>query len=135
MYKRQVDNSTVSRNTATDAGGAATINGAVQYTNTTISGNEANAGGGFQARGGNTSFISSTITDNEAFNESGGIDLNSGSTTLDGTILAGNTAPTNIEGSGNINSAGNNIIGDHPGGPGIAGHNTCLLYTSPSPRD
>ena len=131
-----VENSTISRNTATQGGGVVVTAGGGQYTNTTISGNKADSGGGFQSRGGSTGFTSSTITNNEAFNESGGIDVNSGSVTLDGTILAGNSAPTNIEGSGNINSAGNNIIGDHPGGPGIAGHNTsCLLYTSPSPRD
>ncbi len=111
-----INATTISGNTSsTSGGGVVATSGSHTFTNTTISGNTSATGGGFQSDGASTQIVNSTITKNEATVEGGGLKRNSGTVMLDGSIVAGNIAPSEIEVFGNISSAGNNIIGDDPG--------------------
>jgi len=113
-----IDTTTISGNTSTTQGGGVVASSGLSthsITNTTISGNTAATGGGFQNSGAPTQIINSTITNNEATVDGGGIKRESGSVTVDGTIVAGNISPSAVEVFGDISSAGNNIIGNDSG--------------------
>jgi len=85
-----INNSTISGNTALNAGGGGILNvGTLLINNTTISNNKAKMGGG--------------------------INMNSGSATLQNTILAMNNADTTPDCSGTVISSGYNLIGNNSG--------------------
>ncbi len=117
---------TVSGNTAYDGAGLATYGSKVTLANCTVSGNSASGnGGGLYNRGahfpgGSVTLTNCTISGNSA-DQGGGVytkgttlSYNAGITDLGNTIVAGNTAPTgpDLSGDGDLNSQGNNLIGE-----------------------
>ena len=120
-----VNYSTISGNIASDGAGLANVNfsgtTAVTMLLATVSGNSAsNRGGGIYTDVGATILITdSTITANTAAAEGGGIYRQS-PVTMEGSILAGNTA--GLSGSsifGVLTSLGHNLIGSTAGGAGF----------------
>src|SRR3954447_17861707 len=106
---------TISGNSATNnAGGglASMYSGSATLINCTVSGNSAPAGGGLYNSGGTFSLINCTLSGNTA--QSGGslANLNSSSTTLTNTIVAGNTGG-DVQGTLQPGSA-NNLVGCNP---------------------
>jgi len=105
-----IDNTTISGNTASNAGGGIVAVGDVTITNSTISGNHARIGGGIYAYSGNTSLHYSTVAFNTATMSGGGIGEQSGSVTSVGTIIAKNTIGTaNSNCAVTIGSGGYNL--------------------------
>src|SRR5205085_2189261 len=106
-------NSAVLRNTARsgDGGGIKFDSGSLSIINSTLSANTAAAGGGAIASTGSSLSVSlSTISANSA-HSGGGIAAAGGTTTLNATILAGNTAPSGPDCVGAVTSLGDNLIG------------------------
>jgi hypothetical protein len=128
-------NSTISGNTATGPNnGGGGIFGRVTLVNSTVSGNIAtpsgHGGGGISGQGFSGPFatlVNSTITGNSAGQGQGGGIL--GDVTTRNTIIAGNTAATSPDASGNIGSQGHNLIGNTSGATGFDG--TDLLNVNP----
>ncbi len=114
-----VTNSTLSNNRTNRFGGGIRndADGSLTVTNSTISGNTAVARGGGISNAGQSSVNYSTVTDNTAGlpvignGIGGGISNNAGSTTLIGSIVSGNSASSDPDCSGTINSRGYNIAG------------------------
>ena len=148
--------STLSANHAASGGGIANNSGTVLVDSSAVAYNTAQAGGGiFNPFGGTVIVSNSTIADNTAtYSDGGGIANHRGAvlavsnTTIAGnaamngggianagtmsaldTILAGNTAATGRDLSGDLGSLGHNLIGNVDGGSGFAG--TDLLYVDP----
>jgi hypothetical protein len=119
---------------AANGGGIAILNGTLTLTNSTLVFNTAYAraayaregtdivnGGGIGNFGGTLMLINSTLAFNTAYGTTGGGGIESssifsGSTTLQNTLLALNTAPETLSPSGDcvgaVTSNGNNLIGD-----------------------
>jgi len=107
-------NSTVSENTAYNAGGISNTGGMI-LTNSTVSGNTALIRGGGILNGGVVTLTNSTVSGNTVFLISGGGIWNTGDFTLINTIVAGNAAPGGANCSGTIggtNSVGYNLTDD-----------------------
>ena len=108
-------NSTISNNLAGDGGGIGNI-GNLTLTNTTISNNSVSFASGGIENLGNLTLTNSTISNNSAFAGGGGV-FNYSSSTVNSrnTIIADNTAGTNPDFSGHLNSQGYNLIGNAAG--------------------
>ena len=93
-----VNYSTISGNRTDNSGGGFTLNYATtSLIDTTITGNYANgSGGGFYARAG-MSVFNSTISGNIANSIGGGFWINKLNATLTNSIVAGNSASSNVE--------------------------------------
>ncbi len=104
---------------------AGNSNGEIHVVNTTIANNSntldnAGAGGGILNNTDDMFVINCTITGNHATDNGGGIRDNFGTTQVQNTIIANNTAPTGPDISGtSFISRGHNIIGNVSGGSGI----------------
>ena len=124
-----LNNSTVSYNSASSGGGIynACCNPSgpghvLNLNNSTVSNNSAGRGGGI-LNTGTLNLNSSTVSDNTAsgYNPFGGGGIDNsygGTTTLQNTILAGNTAMASVPGpecDGTISSSGYNLIGNTSG--------------------
>jgi hypothetical protein len=110
-----LNSSTVSGNTSSDAGGGIdNTSGTLILNNSTVSGNRVtnyNNGGGIYNYA-TMSLYNSTVSGNSA-HVGGGICSDSGSATLQNTILAGNTTTwIGPDCTGSIASSGYNVIGD-----------------------
>jgi len=111
-----ISNSTISHNT-----GEGVINtGQMIIKNSTVSGNisEYNGGGIYNASSGILTIKNSTITNNSSnyFLSSGGIFNESGTVTIQNTILAGNSIPNGgAPDCLDVTSAGYNLIGSNKG--------------------
>ncbi len=110
-----VINSTISGNTGSGIAGAGTIT----VSNSTVSGNSGLFGGGIltvQSGPSSLTVTNSTISHNSAQNSGGGIySQNTIPTILRNTIVANNTATTNIDLFGTFTSQGYNLIGINSG--------------------
>ena len=115
-----ITSSTVSRNTAGSGGGIYSEEG-FSFLNSTLSTNTATGNGGglhnndTSNNGLNVSLESATIFGNTAGGTGGGVqnDSVSGPVNVRNTIIARNTAPTDVDVSGvQFASQGNNLIGD-----------------------
>jgi hypothetical protein len=109
-----VTQSAITRNDAGTEGGGVASAGTFDLVNSTVSTNTAGTiGGGIHS--GTTGALTSTystIANNSAVTEGGGLRLIDGSTSLEGTILYGNTAGSGADCSGVVTSAGYNLVGD-----------------------
>jgi predicted outer membrane repeat protein len=87
-----IADSTFSGNNATDGGaidsGDNLGTGDLTVTSSTFSGNTAIKGGGIYNNGGMVTLTSSTVSGNTATNEGGGIDIEAGTVTLNGSFVA-----------------------------------------------
>ncbi len=113
-----INNSTISGNTADNNGGGMVnygFSGTVSINNSTISNNTVDfgRGGGIYNKDGTLTISSSTISNNTVTAGSGG-GLNNeppySTTTIKNTIVANNSAPSTLDCSGTITSAGYNLI-------------------------
>ncbi len=135
-----ITRSTLSNNSVTGAyavGGCLENGSAVVITDSTFSGNSAN--GTFSAGGcidnlSRLTITNSTFSGNAATN-GGGIyqDPRFGTTTMQNTILAGNSGSPSPDVSGLLTSRGHNLIGDGTGGSGF--DPTDLVGTADNPID
>ena len=130
-----IENSLVSFNTATAAGGGLAADGAtVLLENVTVSGNTAANGGGLASGGGRFLISNATVASNTATTAGGGLFRTAamGDSLLspDNTIVANNAAPNGANLSGVIMSRGYNlfattdgatILRDEPAGPDLTG--------------
>ncbi len=109
-----VTQSAITRNDAGTEGGGVASAGTFDLVNSTVSTNTAGTIGGGIHSGTNGALTStySTIANNSAVTEGGGLRLIDGSTSLEGTILYGNTAGSGADCSGTVTSAGYNLVGD-----------------------
>ncbi len=117
-----LNNCAVYANTASLGGGIYASSGSVlKLVNTTISGNSVgNALGGGIYNTGVATATNCTITNNSAQFEGGVYLGGSGATFLIGnTIMAGNTASSSPDASGNFTSQGHNLIGNASGATGF----------------
>ena len=106
----------IAGNRASGVGGGLTNVGTTTLTDSTISGNEAGADAGGLNNRGNLVVTNSTITGNVAETGSGGGIRNiSGTTDLENSMVAGNTALTGPDCSGSPTSLGYNLIGNDSG--------------------
>ncbi len=114
-----ITESTISGNTATGSGGGIAVDEQMLIVNSTVSGNTAGVfGGGIHAfPGTDAPILFSTITGNTA-TRGGGIYsvedpfITVDRPTLERSILAGNTAPTDRDCAGSVLSEGENVLGD-----------------------
>lgn len=111
-----------STNCCEPGGGIANLGGSVEIINTTIAKNQAGITGGggiWNGLDGVTIITNSTIQENGSGGSGGttggGILNERGTLRLQNTIVAGNTAPFRPNCSGNIESLGNNFLGDLSG--------------------
>jgi hypothetical protein len=111
-----------STNCCEPGGGIANLGGSVEISNTTIAKNQAGITGGggiWNGLDGVTIIINSTIQENGSGGSGGatggGILNDRGTLRLQNTIVSGNTAPFRPNCSGNIESLGNNFLGDLSG--------------------
>ena len=106
-----LNSSTVSNNMAVDGGGISNW-GIVTLNNSTVSSNTASGGygGGIISQGGGTLTLNSSTVSNNMAVHGGGISNWGALTLLQNTIVAGNTAGSQPDCSGVINSAGYNLI-------------------------
>jgi CSLREA domain-containing protein len=126
-----IDRVTFTGNTGQFGGGLASSSAPLTVTNSTFSGNTATtSGGGLSAAGaGNaTTVLNSTITGNQAATDGGGVLGGVGTTSLQNTIVAGNTdgngsAPDCLQQAGFFQSSGNVLIGNLTGCALVAGPN------------
>lgn len=109
-----VTQSSITRNDAGTDGGGVSSAATFGLANTTVSANTAGTSGGGIHSGttGTLTSTYSTIANNSAVLEGGGLRLINGATSVEGTILHGNTAPSGAECSGSVNSAGYNLVSD-----------------------
>ena len=111
-----LNNCTLSGNSASRRGGAIYTNAMLTLNSCTLSGNGntvTGAGGGIYSSGTLT-LNSCTLSGNRADN-GGGLFIGMGAFNLSNTIVAGNTARTNPDLSGTINSGDYNLIGNSQG--------------------
>jgi predicted outer membrane repeat protein len=138
-----LDNMTLAENQGTMSGGGAFVReGKLHIENSTIHGNQAGNGGGLYVTSGNAELSNTTIANNKASAASGGIRIyfsqlllrhvtvtgnqapnngglstagtSNGSVTLEGSILAGNIAPTAADLDFSPASAVSCLIGGNP---------------------
>ncbi|MEP6821844.1 MAG: choice-of-anchor Q domain-containing protein [Chthoniobacterales bacterium] len=109
-------NTTISGNSATgSAGGIYISSGTLDLNNCTVSGNSAGMNGGGIVPGGTTRLFNDTIANNTAAN-GGGVRNGGSSVTGRNTIIAKNTASTsNPDFAGTLTSEGYNLIGNTTG--------------------
>jgi predicted outer membrane repeat protein len=109
-----VTQSSITRNDAGTDGGGVSSAATFDLSNTTVSANTAGTSGGGIHSGttGTLTSTYSTIANNSAVLEGGGLRLINGATSVEGTILHGNTAPSGAECSGSVTSAGYNLVSD-----------------------
>ena len=89
-----VTRSTLSSNVAGEEGGAVnSFDGSLEFLNSTLSGNVSGGEGGaiFAEFSGSIDIINSTITNNQSGDDGGGLQYDSGTLTIENSILAGNT--------------------------------------------
>jgi Zn-dependent metalloprotease len=108
-----ITNSTIRNGSSTHGGGIYNDSGTLNLVNSTISGNYAMFGGGIDNEGGVVSIYSSTISNNVGEPFGGGIrNADSGTATIQNTILAGNTGSDCREDEITITSLGFNLVGE-----------------------
>jgi hypothetical protein len=137
------------RNNTGRSGGGIYNGGNLSVTRSTINNNQASIGGGgvYTSGGSTANIINSTISNNTVSNSSdgggglfnfgamlltnvtvsgntttgpgGGVRNVSGTLSVRNTIIAGNTADTNPDAAGTLNSLGNNLIGISAGNNGV----------------
>jgi CSLREA domain-containing protein len=110
--KADITNSTISKGTAHTGGGVFVDFGTGNITSSTVSGNTATQdGGGLIVSTGTANIANSTISENSAGDTCGGI-LVTGTGTMTGTILSGNTAANYPDcfSSGTLTSLGYNLV-------------------------
>jgi CSLREA domain-containing protein len=117
--KLSITESTVSGNTATGAGGGIAVDEHMTMVNSTVSGNTAGGfGGGIHAFAAtDAAILHSTITGNTAIRGGGIYSVEDPFASVDRpalqrSILAGNTAPTDRDCGGSVESDGENVLGD-----------------------
>jgi hypothetical protein len=118
-----ISNSTFSGNSAHSVGGGI-YNGdrsTLTVSNSTFSGNSAGFYGGGILNNATLTITNSTFSGNSARYTSGGGIYNSSTGVVHArnTVIAGNTAPTAPDLSGNVGSLGHNLIGNTQGGSGF----------------
>jgi Calx-beta domain-containing protein/parallel beta helix pectate lyase-like protein/polymorphic membrane protein len=129
--------STLSGNSALRGGGAYfyTPSNPVVIENSTISGNQATGdGGGLFFYGSlytGSDIRSATIANNTAGGSGGGIYLERGSLPMENTIVAGNTATTDNDISGDSNFILDHDLVQDPGGAGITDNGGNIFNQSP----
>ena len=114
-----LSSSTIRENTADSQGGGiynATQGATLTLTNSTVSGNSAAHGGGIFSEGTAT-LGNSTVSGNTATDGGGGISNTAfgAAISLVNTILAGNTADSGIDCTGDLTSLGHNLVGSTAG--------------------
>jgi len=105
-----ISNSTISGNIGVNGGGITNDSGALTIFNSTVSGNKAEGSGAGINTSGTTNINNVTITNNTGtppWSGGGGI---SGNANIKNTIIAGNTADSNPDCQGTLNSQGYNLI-------------------------
>ncbi|MFY9824168.1 MAG: choice-of-anchor Q domain-containing protein [Thermoanaerobaculia bacterium] len=129
--------STLSGNSASSGGGAYfyTPSNPVVVENSTISGNQATGdGGGLFFYGSlytGSDIRSATIANNTAGGSGGGVYLDRGSLPVENTIVAGNTAATDNDISGDSNYILDHDLVQDPGGAGITDNGGNIFGQSP----
>jgi hypothetical protein len=109
--------STISNNTAFSAssiargGGLYVQAGSLTLQDSTISGNTGTGGGLFMQSAGTLTITRTTITGNQSPGVYGGIAIGSTPTTIDNSIIAGNSASSSADLSGSFTDNGGNVIG------------------------
>ncbi len=101
-----MNNSTVSANSATLAGGGIFSNGTLSITNSTVSDNTAGTSGGGIVNSGTVNLTNSTISGNAADNSGGGI-LSTGRLTLNNSPVSNNNV---LDSGGGIFSSGSGAM-------------------------
>ena len=105
---------------AGNVGGGINNAGIVELFNSTVSGNVIDGDGGGIGSSGLVLLFNSTITDNHATGTGGGIFNSCCPATIQNSIVAGNTASTSPDVSGDFDSLGGNLVGDATGAIGFA---------------
>ncbi|HEV7508334.1 MAG TPA: right-handed parallel beta-helix repeat-containing protein [Thermoanaerobaculia bacterium] len=129
--------STLSGNSASSGGGAYfyTPNNPVVVENSTISGNQVTGdGGGIFFYGSlytGSDIRSATIANNSAGGSGGGVYLERGSLPMENTIVAGNTAATDNDISGDSNFILDHDLIQDPGGAGFTDNGGNIFNQSP----
>jgi len=113
----EVVSCTISGNTADAYGGGIYNTGFMAVTNSTVSGNTATGmdGGGILVAQGGAAIANCTITNNTAVGGGGLTSEQSGITTVDNSIIAGNRATGGPDVQGIITSNGHNLVGNSEG--------------------
>lgn len=134
-----VRGSTINNNQASSgAGGIYTSGGSTaNIINSTISNNtvtNSSDGGGGVYNIGATVLTNATVSDNTTTGPGGGVRNVLGTLSVRNTIVAGNTADTNPDVAGTLNSLGNNLIGISVGNNGVTNNvNGDKVGTSAAP--
>lgn len=107
----EIDRVTFSGNQAVRGGGIFHSGNTLNIENSTFSGNSASDRGGGIRVGGNAVILNSTFTLNDATNNGGGIKRDSGTLSIQNTIVSDNTGGT-PDVDGDVSSLGYNLIED-----------------------
>ncbi|MEX2171385.1 MAG: choice-of-anchor Q domain-containing protein [Pirellulales bacterium] len=114
-----VVSSTIASNIASRSGGGITALGSIQLSNATVSQNTATSlAGGIWCRGSSTTVSQSTIYRNQSSGAGGGVFMDSGALSLEGSIVAGNFAESGTDATGLLGAsihARFSVIGNHSG--------------------
>jgi hypothetical protein len=134
-----VRGSTINNNQASSGAGGIYISGGstANIINSTISNNivtnSSDGGGGVQNLGA-TVLTNATVSGNTTTGPGGGVRNVMGTMSVRNTIVAGNTADTNPDAAGTLNSLGNNLIGISTGSNGVTNNvNGDKVGTSAAP--
>ncbi len=110
---------TIANNVASGSGGGVITQGSIQLLNSTVSQNVATSlGGGIWCRGSSAIISRSTIYRNQSSGAGGGIFMDSGALSLDGSIVAGNFAQAGLDATGLLGAsiqARFSLIGNNSG--------------------
>ncbi len=114
-----VDGSTISNNVASLAGGGIVATESINVSNSTVSQNRATSlAGGIWCRGATTTISQSTVFLNQSSGAGGGVFIDSGVMSIDGSIIAGNSAQIGADATGALGAtihAHFSLIGDNSG--------------------
>ena len=129
----------ITDNFANNLGGGVRANGLLVANTSTFSFNQTSGDGGAISSSAGLEFAAVTINNNDALGgDGGGIHIGNNGGTLINVTLSGNMASQ--DGGGLKANSGNVVITsttvtDNTADRGGGINNSCLLYTSPSPRD